>query len=64
MYVHSNPRTIAMYKYWYKARLRNPGKHDQDVLNVILREKDFDGIESKFGSSTPFSSRAFVRYGQ
>lgn len=47
VYVRSNPRTIAMYKYWYEARLRNPGKHDQDVLMVIFREDEFLRMEVK-----------------
>lgn len=45
VYVRSNERTIAMYEYWYQARLRHPGKYDQDVLNAILREEDFNAIE-------------------
>lgn len=34
-YVKSNERTIQFYKFWYKAREAHPGKHDQDVLNMI-----------------------------
>ncbi|XP_047974381.1 uncharacterized protein At4g15970-like [Salvia hispanica] len=34
-YVKSNDRTIELYKYWYNAREYFPGKHDQDVLNMI-----------------------------
>ncbi|MCD7454964.1 hypothetical protein HAX54_026623 [Datura stramonium] len=34
-YVKSNQRTIQFYKFWYKAREAHPGKHDQDVLNMI-----------------------------
>ncbi|KAL3330666.1 hypothetical protein AABB24_034474, partial [Solanum stoloniferum] len=34
-YVKSNERTIQFYKFWYKAREAYPGKHDQDVLNMI-----------------------------
>ncbi|KAG0615183.1 hypothetical protein M758_5G021800 [Ceratodon purpureus] len=57
VYVRSNQRTISMYKYWYEARLRNPGKHDQDVLNVILREKEFDdiGVKLRFLDTIFFS---------
>lgn len=47
VYVHSNPRTIAMYKYGYEARLRNPNKHDQDVLMVIFREDEFLAMDIK-----------------
>ncbi|CAN4076465.1 unnamed protein product [Withania somnifera] len=34
-YVKSNQRTIQFYKFWYKARESYPGRHDQDVLNMI-----------------------------
>ncbi|KAL8536690.1 hypothetical protein ACS0TY_012037 [Phlomoides rotata] len=34
-YVKSNNRTIQFYKYWYVERQHFPGKHDQDVLNLI-----------------------------
>lgn len=58
MYVRSNERTIAMYKYWYEARVRIPGKHDQAVLNVILREEDFDavGVKIRFLDTAYFST--------
>ena len=41
VYTRSNNRTVAMYKYWYDARNRNPGKNDQMVLNTILKEQAF-----------------------
>ncbi|KAL1552639.1 hypothetical protein AAHA92_13410 [Salvia divinorum] len=34
-YVKSNNRTIELYKYWYNAQEYFPGRHDQDVLNMI-----------------------------
>ncbi|KZV31708.1 hypothetical protein F511_00512 [Dorcoceras hygrometricum] len=34
-YVKSNNKTIKLYKFWYKGRDYFPGKHDQDVLNMI-----------------------------
>lgn len=34
-YVKSNPRTIKFYRFWYRGRLYFPGKHDQDVLDLI-----------------------------
>ncbi|XP_059275353.1 uncharacterized protein At4g15970-like isoform X1 [Lycium ferocissimum] len=34
-YVKSNQRTVQFYKFWYNAREAHPGKHDQDVLNMI-----------------------------
>lgn len=36
-YVKSNNRSIEFYKFWYSSRLTYPGKHDQDVLNVIKK---------------------------
>ncbi|XP_078446216.1 uncharacterized protein At4g15970-like isoform X2 [Wolffia australiana] len=37
-FVRSNNRTQLFYKYWYESRLRHPGLHDQDVLNLIKTE--------------------------
>ncbi|KAH9318105.1 hypothetical protein KI387_019874, partial [Taxus chinensis] len=34
-YVNSNNRKIEIYKYRYRLREVYPGKHDQDVLNII-----------------------------
>ncbi|KAF5469287.1 hypothetical protein F2P56_013371 [Juglans regia] len=34
-FVKSNNRTIQFYKFWYTSREAYPGKHDQDVLNMI-----------------------------
>uniref|UniRef100_A0A0D9Z1L3 Glycosyltransferase n=2 Tax=Oryza glumipatula TaxID=40148 RepID=A0A0D9Z1L3_9ORYZ len=37
-YVRSTSATAAFYRYWYAARERHPGLHDQDVLNLIKRD--------------------------
>ncbi|XP_073135637.1 uncharacterized protein At4g15970-like [Henckelia pumila] len=34
-YVKSNPRTIRFYRFWYRGWQYFPGKHDQDVLDMI-----------------------------
>ncbi|KAI3453937.1 hypothetical protein Pfo_010600 [Paulownia fortunei] len=34
-YVKSNNRTIQFYKFWYIGKDYFPGKHDQDVFNMI-----------------------------
>ncbi|XP_047969150.1 uncharacterized protein At4g15970-like [Salvia hispanica] len=34
-YVKSNNRTIEFYKFWHNGREYFPGRHDQDVLNMI-----------------------------
>lgn len=49
-YVRSNNRSIKLYKYWYKSRLWYPGKHDQDVLNMIK----FDPYINKIGLKMKF----------
>lgn len=57
IFVRSNTHTIAMYRYWYAARLRVPGKHDQDVLSVVLHEKGFGrlGVKIRFLEPLYFS---------
>lgn len=57
LFVRSNQRTIALYRYWYAARLRVPGKHDQDVLSVVIKEKDFArlGVRIRFLETLYFS---------
>ncbi|KAF0911058.1 hypothetical protein E2562_005444 [Oryza meyeriana var. granulata] len=35
MYVRSSAATAEFYRFWYAARERHPGLHDQDVLNLI-----------------------------
>ena len=37
-YVRSNTETTEFYRFWYAARERHPGLHDQDVLNAIKRD--------------------------
>ncbi|XP_057799145.1 uncharacterized protein At4g15970-like [Salvia miltiorrhiza] len=49
-YVKSSKRTIQLYDFWYNGRRYFPGKHDQDVLNMIkfnpfIREI---GLEARF----------------
>ncbi|KAK4490878.1 hypothetical protein RD792_001593 [Penstemon davidsonii] len=34
-YVKANNRTVQFYKFWYTGRDYFPGKHDQDVLDMI-----------------------------
>ncbi|PIN15317.1 hypothetical protein CDL12_12038 [Handroanthus impetiginosus] len=49
-YVKSNNRTIQFYKFWYAGKDYFPGKHDQDVLNMIKFDpfiKDI-GLEIRF----------------
>ncbi|KAH0914749.1 hypothetical protein HID58_029195 [Brassica napus] len=49
-FVTANHRTIKLYKYWYKSRLRFPGKHDQDVLNYIRSDQYINkiGLDMRF----------------
>ncbi|XP_024542703.1 uncharacterized protein At4g15970-like [Selaginella moellendorffii] len=57
-FVHavSGNRTIALYALWYDARLRFPGRHDQDVLNDIKFSPEFSalGLRLRFLSTEFF----------
>ncbi|KAJ6687646.1 EXPRESSED PROTEIN-RELATED [Salix koriyanagi] len=44
-YVRSNPRTILFYRFWFMSRKTYPGKHDQDVLNKIKKDRVLKKIE-------------------
>ncbi|KAM7251558.1 hypothetical protein ACFE04_023441 [Oxalis oulophora] len=46
-YVKSNHRTKLFYRYWYASRLKYPGKHDQDVLNMIKGSEFIRQIQLK-----------------
>uniref|UniRef100_J3LJK3 Glycosyltransferase n=2 Tax=Oryza brachyantha TaxID=4533 RepID=J3LJK3_ORYBR len=37
-YVRSSAATVELYRFWYAAREKHPGLHDQDVLNLIKRD--------------------------
>lgn len=54
-YVKSNHRTIQFYQFWYESRIQYPGKHDQDVLNMIKSHPFLSGI----GLSLRFLDTAF-----
>ncbi|TVU48506.1 hypothetical protein EJB05_08144, partial [Eragrostis curvula] len=55
-YVRSNTETIEFYKFWYAAREKHPGLHDQDVLNFIKRDPFVVelGVRIKFLSTELF----------
>ncbi|KAI3967659.1 hypothetical protein MKX01_039569 [Papaver californicum] len=55
-YVQSNKRTKKFYKYWYDSRQRHPGKHDQDVLNIIKKKRSFKriGLKMRFLNTAYF----------
>ncbi|KAJ1298966.1 hypothetical protein BS78_01G494700 [Paspalum vaginatum] len=55
-YVRSNTATIELYRFWYAARERHPGLHDQDVLNAIKRDPYVAelGVRIKFLSTELF----------
>ncbi|KAK8955683.1 hypothetical protein KSP40_PGU019596 [Platanthera guangdongensis] len=55
-FVKSNNRTIEFYKFWYSSRLKNPGFHDQDVLNIIKHDPFIDkiGLQMRFLSTRFF----------
>ncbi|KAL3519997.1 hypothetical protein ACH5RR_018146 [Cinchona calisaya] len=54
-YVKSNNHTIQFYKFWYTSKDNFPGKHDQDVLNMIK----FDPFIQKIGLKIRFLDTAF-----
>ncbi|XP_024523308.1 uncharacterized protein At4g15970-like [Selaginella moellendorffii] len=63
IYVRSNNRTIEFYKLWYKLRNSFLGKHEQDILNMMLHSTysmhpEFWklGLKTRFLNSTLFSS--------
>ena len=65
LYVRSNNRTIAMYKYWYEARLRYPGSNDQTVVTGIFKEGDFRsqvGVKVLYFDPVYFSGFCTVRH--
>lgn len=49
-YVRANNRTIQFYKFWYSGKDYFPGKHDQDVLNMIKLDPFIKkiGLEMRF----------------
>ncbi|XP_073288106.1 uncharacterized protein At4g15970-like [Primulina huaijiensis] len=44
-YVKSNNKTIKFYKFWYMGKDYFPGKHDQDVLNMIKMDPYVKNLE-------------------
>ncbi|KAK6158655.1 hypothetical protein DH2020_005969 [Rehmannia glutinosa] len=54
-YVKSNNRTIQFYKFWYAGQQYFPGKHDQDVLNMIK----FDPFIQRIGLKIRFLDTAY-----
>ncbi|KAK4435644.1 hypothetical protein Salat_0727900 [Sesamum alatum] len=54
-YVKSNNRTIQFYKFWYAGKDYFPGKHDQDVLNMIK----LDPFISQIGLDIRFLDTAY-----
>ncbi|RLN41499.1 uncharacterized protein C2845_PM01G01740 [Panicum miliaceum] len=55
-YVRSNSETIEFYRFWYAAREKHPGLHDQDVLNSIKHDSFVAelGVKIKFLSTELF----------
>ncbi|KAL1552640.1 hypothetical protein AAHA92_13411 [Salvia divinorum] len=55
-YVKSSNRTIEFYKFWHNGREYFPGRHDQDVLNMI-KDNPFIpriGLEFRFLDTAHF----------
>ncbi|KAL5702231.1 hypothetical protein ACHQM5_027472 [Ranunculus cassubicifolius] len=54
-YVKSNNRTIQFYKFWYSSRETYPGRHDQDVFNMIK----YDPFITEIGLTMRFLNTAY-----
>ena len=54
--MRSNSETIEFYRFWYAAREKHPGLHDQDVLNSIKNDSFVAelGVKIKFLSTELF----------
>uniref|UniRef100_A0A7N0TGC6 Glycosyltransferase n=1 Tax=Kalanchoe fedtschenkoi TaxID=63787 RepID=A0A7N0TGC6_KALFE len=55
-YVKSSNQSIEFYKFWYASREVHPGRHDQDVLNMIKADPFIldIGLKMKFLSTAYF----------
>ncbi|KAL5219350.1 hypothetical protein ABZP36_020034 [Zizania latifolia] len=55
-YVRSSAATVEFYRFWYAAREKHPGLHDQDVLNRIKRDPFISqlGVRIRFLSTDIF----------
>ncbi|KAL9679049.1 hypothetical protein QQ045_016903 [Rhodiola kirilowii] len=55
-FVRSSSKSIEFYKFWYSTRERYPGKHDQDVLNMIKSDSFVlkIGLKMKFLTTSYF----------
>lgn len=54
-FVKANSRSIEFYKFWHSSRLAHPGRHDQDVLNIIKS----DPFLSEIGLKMRFLDTAY-----
>lgn len=38
LYARPSAKTVAFFKEWYEARTAHPGKHDQDVFDMVKKD--------------------------
>ncbi|ESQ55371.1 hypothetical protein EUTSA_v10025491mg [Eutrema salsugineum] len=55
-YVKANNKTLNFYKYWIRSSRKFPGKHDQDVFNLIKNKHFIEklGIKMRFFDTVYF----------
>jgi len=54
LYVQSSPAAVAFYEHWQASRARFPGKHEQYVFDMIVKE----GVPATIGAAVRFLDTA------
>ncbi|XP_025800102.1 uncharacterized protein At4g15970-like isoform X2 [Panicum hallii] len=54
LYVQSSPAAVAFYEHWQASRARFPGKHEQYVFDMIVKE----GVPASIGAAVRFLDTA------
>ncbi|CAN6209908.1 unnamed protein product [Urochloa humidicola] len=54
LYVRASPKAVAFYEHWEGSRERFPGKHEQYVFDMIVKE----GVPARIGATVRFLDTA------
>ncbi|CAL5079820.1 unnamed protein product [Urochloa decumbens] len=54
LYVRASPAAVAFYEQWQASRARFPGKHEQYVFDMIVKE----GVPARIGATVRFLDTA------
>ncbi|CAL5075969.1 unnamed protein product [Urochloa decumbens] len=54
LYVRASPAAVAFYEQWQASRARFPGKHEQYVFDMIVKE----GVPARIGAAVRFLDTA------